>query len=202
MDNQILAYFVRHGTTAANEANVFRGPLDPPLDENGARDALRLKAFFKTTQFGDTYTSDKLRAQTTAAIILQPHEIEAIPTKQLNAWNVGYLAGKAKDEHQDEIGYFQKHPEHRIPQGESLNEFKDRVEPAILHAINRGEETGKPTLVVTHSSVIHQVGTLLHGDHTAALVRPGGVVAVKKVNGMLKAFPVVRPDTKKAGYGS
>ena len=202
MDSKTVAYFVRHGTTALNDSNSFRGPLDPPLDEAGATDALRLKEFFKDTEFGDIYASDKLRTQTTAATILQPHERDFVSTKALNAWNVGYLAGQKKDEHQAEIEHFQKYPDHRIPKGESLNEFKDRVGPAIDEAIKRGEESGKPTLVVTHSSVIHEVGAKLHGNHTAALVRPGGVVAVKRENGELKAVPIVRPDTKKVGYGS
>lgn len=201
-DDKVLAYFVRHGSTAANEQKLFRGPLDPPLDEEGAKDALRLKEYFKSFDFGDIYSSDKLRTQTTAATILQPHNREGIATPMLNAWNIGYLAGKKKDEHQSEIEHFQRNPDHRIPQGESLNEFKSRVQPILEHAIKRGEETGKPTLVVAHSSIIHEVGTVLHGNHKAALVRPGGVVAVRRENGVLKAIPIIRPSADGEGYGS
>jgi broad specificity phosphatase PhoE len=39
-----LVYLVRHGQTPLNESGVLRGLLDPPLDEAGHLQAMRLGA--------------------------------------------------------------------------------------------------------------------------------------------------------------
>ena len=54
-------------------------------------------------------------------------------------------------------------------------------------------------MVVAHSSVIHEVGTLVAGDHTAKLVEPGGVLAIYFNNGKLDADPIYRALKSKPG---
>lgn len=200
--DDVLAYFVRHGTTSLNDEGRFRGPLNPPLDGSGQQDAQKLKELFKPIEFGDAYSSDTLRAATTAQTILTDKGIEPIETPAFRAWNVGELAGQKKSENQDKIKFYQSNPDIKIPEGESLNQFKRRVGPAIKHAISRGTETGFPSLVVAHSSVIHELGAILHNDHNAANVRPGGVVAVVRTSKGLEARPIIRPTSHDKHYGT
>ena len=200
--SNLLAYFVRHGTTAANEEGLFRGRLNPALDEAGIQDALKLKEYFKHTEFGDAFTSDTLRSQTTAATVLQPHEISPIIVPELNAIDIGRLAGQKKSDHQAEVNYFQNNPNEPFPGGESINQFRGRVRPAISHAIKRGFETGLPSVAFVHSSIIHEVGNMIHGDHLASLVKPGGVVGVFHTGGHFIAKALIKPETKSHNYGS
>ena len=203
MADQLMSYFVRHGTTALNENHSFRGPLNPPLDGEGIKDAMKLKEYFKGEDFGDSFTSDKLRSQQTISAILEPHGSDPKVDSGLNAWDVGYLGGKPKAGHEDEIAYYTQHADEPIPGGESLNNFKSRVRPSIRHAIQRGAETGLPSLVVAHSSIIHEIGTMFHGDHNHVLVKPGGVVGVYHRPGMgLYAKQLIRPLTRPEGFGS
>jgi len=201
--DRLLAYFVRHGTTTLNATKCFRGPFDPPLDEKGFQDAAKLKEWFKDKELGEAYTSPKLRAQQTAGVLLEPHEIEPIVDPNLVAWNVGHLGGKPKAAHNDEIDYYQNHPDEPIPGGESLNAFKTRLRPTIRHIIKRGMETGLPSIAVAHSSIIHEIGAMFHGHHGAVLVHPGGVVGVfyNAAEG-LHGQPLVNGKDKPEGYGS
>ena len=203
MLDTLLSLFVRHGSTSLNESHAFRGPLNPPLDEKGIQDALALKERFRKLDFGEAYTSDKIRTQQTINAILEPHDIEAIIDKNLNAWDVGYLAGKPKNGNSDEIDYYVKNSSKVIPEGESLDAFKARVRPSLRHIIQRGYETGVPSIAAVHSSIIHEIGSMLHGNHGEVLVHPGGVVGVfhSQEKG-LYAKPLIKPLVKPEGYGS
>src|SRR5208337_1833101 len=78
MADRLLSLFVRHGATGMNKNHQFRGPLNPPLNEDGIQDAQSLKEKFRNLDIGEAYTSDKLRSQQTANTVLEPHDIEPI----------------------------------------------------------------------------------------------------------------------------
>ena len=54
-------------------------------------------------------------------------------------------------------------------------------------------------MVVAHSSIIHELGNVVHNDHTSTLVRPGGVAAVSFDGKAFSAKPLIRPLTDKDG---
>lgn len=194
-EEKTVAYVVRHGETELNADGRFRGDLDPHLDEHGLADADELSGILRNVDLGEAWTSDKTRAEQTAERILEPKGMSASPTKDLRAWNVGYLSGEKKNQHQDDVAYFQRNPNLPIPGGESLNEFRNRVRPQLLQAIKAGLDNGSPSLVVAHSSVIHELGNLIHSDHNAALVEPGGMAAVTYDGKYFRAKAVHKPDT-------
>lgn len=195
---QILVYLARHGTTLLNQDGCFRGPIDVPLDASGVRDAKQLHSFFKSVQLGDILCSDKQRAHETAKIIAAGHPESPRPTPLLHAWNIGYLAGQKKDDHTEDIEFFQNHPAVQIPEGQSLDSFRARVRPVFKQAIQRALQTGLPVLLVTHSSVIHEVGQAVNGDHNSTVVRPGGVAVIGLRDGKLAAEPLLKPDSRQA----
>lgn len=178
-EEKVVAYFVRHGETTANAEGRFRGTkTDYPLSEKGVKEAHQAAEFLKDKPIGDSWTSDKERSEHTSRIVLEPRGQAASPTSDLHPLDVGYLSGEKKSQHLDDIEYFQRHPEMPLPGGQSIQEFRSRVKPPILRAIRRGIENDKPSAVFCHSSIIHEVGNLIHGDHGIALVKPGGVAAV------------------------
>jgi len=197
----IVAYFVRHGTTDLNESNKFRGPLDPPLDDRGIDDAHKAADFFSGVKLSDGFSSDKQRAQTTARAVLEPKGLNYTPDPNLRSWNVGYLAGEDKATHQDDIEYFQRHPDEQIPNGESLNQFKARVKKPILNSIQAGISKGTPSLTVAHSSILKEVSSLVTGDHNKENVDPGGIIAVHHDGKKFGVKALLNKRTGKSGFG-
>jgi broad specificity phosphatase PhoE len=202
----IVAYFVRHGETGLNKEKAFRGPIDIELNNDGKKQAEELANFFKDTSFSSAFTSDKKRTKETAKIVLGNRKIQPKKIKQLDSYNVGDLSGKPKnEENMALVKYYQEHPDETIPGGESLNKFRKDADPKIMMIIKRGEASDKPVIAFVHSSIIHELSHLLHGDHQMVKVRPGGVVAVSKTkNGKYKAIPLLKESkhTEDKSFGS
>lgn len=178
-----VAYFVRHGSTELNDAGKFRGPLDISLDEKGRKQAEELAKFFEGRKFSATYHSSKKRTKQTLDSILGESKSKVKPklVKDFDAFNVGDLAGKSKSpENLKVIRYYQAHPDEKVPGGERLTDFRKRTDPKIMMVIKKGAASSLPTLSVVHSSIIHEISNLLHGDHNKVKVEPGGVVGVYK----------------------
>jgi broad specificity phosphatase PhoE len=201
---RIVAYFVRHGQTTLNAEGRFRGPADPPLDDKGFEDAEKLSRYFQNIDLGEAWASDKVRAVQTAEAILDPKGQVANQTPDLHALNVGYLSGEMKDapDNRASVEYHQDHPDDAFPDGESLNAFRKRVRPVILRAIHSGYQSGKPSLVVAHSSIIHELGNVVHNDHTKTIVKPGGVAAVTFDGKHFNANPIIKPANQKDAYAA
>jgi len=195
--DQVVAYVVRHGTTKLNEENRYRGQKDIPLDEKGKKDTEALTKFFSDKPVGQAWTSPLLRAKETAKGILKSRKIKAIPAKQLLPLDAGKYTGMKKDDPNANMKYYHDHTNERIPGGESIDGMHDRVRPILFKAFRTGLRTGKPSLVSAHSSVIHSLGAILHEDHKAALVEPGGVVAVTWNGKTFDAKPVLKPKQEK-----
>ena len=193
-EKKIVAYIARHGTTKLNEENKFRGQLDTPLDDQGREDAVETAKFLADKPIGQAWTSDLSRAKDTAKIILKGRGIKATPTEGLRPLDSGKFAGKEKsDKNKQEMQFYHDHETVKIPGGESLENMHDRARKPLFKAFRTGLRTGKPSLVSAHSSIVHTVGELLHGDHKAALVEPGGVVAVYWDGKNFGVEPVFRP---------
>ncbi len=191
----ILVYVCRHGTTDLNAKDAFRGPIDAPLDKAGIRDAHLLKKYFSEIDISHIFHSDKKRTTSTAKIIAQDKpDVPVNVVPDLQAWNVGDLGGQPKSP--ENLQIVEEHvdnPTIPLPGGESLNQFKARVQPIIHEAVDHGLETGIPVLLVAHSSVIHEIGCMVCGDHDHTLVEPGGVCAIYIQNGKIDAEPVFKP---------
>lgn len=198
-----LVYVARHGTTTLNQKDAFRGPIDADLDAQGRRDAHQVAHYMGPVELSYIFHSDMSRTRETAKIICAEHEgidLQACP--DLRAWNVGDLGGKPKSpENLAIVEYHVLHPEIPLPGGESLDTFKGRVQPIIQEAIDKAVEIGVPLLLVAHSSVIHEVGMMVAGDHGHCLVDPGGVCAIYVCKDKLDATPIFKSREKEPPSG-
>lgn len=191
---KLVALFVRHGETSGNAKGLFRGALDFPLSDKGHKDANDLKDYFSNINLGTAYTSDTTRARTTAETVLDPKGMVASESPDLRSWNVGFLAGLPKAEHQKDIDFFQKNGDTTIPNGESLHHFRNRVQPRIKNSIMKGISDKIPSITFTHSSVIQEVSHMLAGDFKAHKVKPGGVIGVFHHGNKLSVKALFKPD--------
>ena len=188
-----VCYICRHGTTLLNQENCFRGRNDVELDAKGRRDANRLAFYFEPIEVSHIVSSDRKRADETADVIADKKGMEYRVTPMLRAWNVGIYSGKEKTpETVEEFEQYVRQPALKIPEGESLNEFKNRVRPAIMEACQVGEACGIPVLLVAHSSIVHEAGSMFHGDHSACLVEPGGAIQISMTEDGLIADPIFK----------
>lgn len=194
-----IAFFVRHGSTVLNDAGKFRGPLNVDLDEKGEQQAHDLHQFFQHSKFSGAYHSSRKRAKQTLDIILKGKGVKGKQVKNFDSLNVGDFAGQPKnDENMQQMKYYQEHPDEKIPGGERIEDFRKRTDPKIMQAIKRGDSAGKPTISAVHSSTIHEVSHLLHGDHNKVKVKPGGVVGVFKTpSGQYEAKALYRESGPK-----
>jgi len=178
-EKTVILYCARHGSTTLNGQDCFRGKVDVPLDKAGMRDAHALAFYFDPIDLSFIVHSDRKRTEMTAGAIAEKKGMEMHATPNLRAWNVGVFSGKPKNaENVAAVEHYVDSPDEQIPEGESLNEFKQRVRPAIIEALKLANHNGEPGLLVVHSSIIHEISSMFHGDHEMELVEPGGVVAI------------------------
>lgn len=202
--NQIVAYVARHGTTEYNAENRYRGQKDVPLDDKGRQDAKDLAQFMSDKPIGQAWTSSLSRAKDTAKQVLEERHIKPVISQSLMPLDAGKFTGGKKSDHESDMKYYHKNTDIRIPGGESIDGMNKRVRTPLIRAFRAGIRTGKPSFISAHSSVIHSLGNLLHNDHTAALVEPGGVVAVLFDGKNFIAKPIFKPkeEVKDTAYAS
>lgn len=183
------AYIVRHGETELNADNCFRGWENPPLNENGVTAAEQIANFFSYERLGRIVSSDLDRAQQTAqAIVLTgASDIPFVsPDFNLRPWGIAKFAGCEKTpEMQAKLQRFINSPDKKIPDGESLNDFRTRQD--VLFQYIASPYNGLPTVIVTHTSNLTYLAERIDAENGIEsgrepemhdIVEPGGIVAI------------------------
>jgi broad specificity phosphatase PhoE len=191
----ILCYVCRHGETASNVQKIFRGSTDPGLNVTGFKQANELAFFFSEIDLGFIVASNKLRSRQTAETVHRGHDCTYQVTDGLRPWDIGDFGGQSKTkENQAALEYFVQNPDTPPPNGESLTEFRDRIQPRLRKAVELAYESPYPGMLVVHSSVLHEVGETFGNHHEDAHVKPGGVAAVFINEGELGCAVIFRGD--------
>jgi alpha-ribazole phosphatase len=147
---------VRHGETAYNANETFRGRADVPLNETGLKQAKLLGEYLSHEKIDHIYSSPLKRAVTTAEAIATAQKIKVKLAENINDLDCGEWEGltlkevqqKYEDIYQDWVDT----PEQvKIPGGESLADVRNRALPFVKDAVTRCPE-GKIVLV-SHRAV-------------------------------------------------
>lgn len=196
---KICAFFIRHGDTDFNETKGpekeerFRGDLDIPLNEDGHRQADELVPYFAAREFSAAFHSGMQRTAQTLGPLMEAKGMEASKVEGLDSLDTGDFSGLPKTKkNKKKLEYFRKHPDEKIPGGESVSEFRERVDPKIMQVIKIGEEAGKPSVACVHGSVMREVSRLFHDDYNRVKVEPGGIVGIFKSPHGYEAKALVR----------
>jgi len=149
-------YLVRHGQTAWNKEEIFRGRTDVPLDETGLRQAELAGEYFKGLEIHGIYASPLARAWETAQKIAQFHNLKVQPSDGIIDMSFGKWEGHPHQEIQKtdrEIYRQWKEEPHkvRLPGGESLEDVRIRGMAALEEAIRL--HFGKTLIFVSHRVV-------------------------------------------------
>ena len=178
---------LRHGQSVWNAANKFTGWTDVELSEVGENEAAKAGEDLAETQIDVVHTSDLIRAQLTAAIVMEHNRAsKEVPTHRdfrLNERHYGALQGLDKDETRAKYGAEQVHIWRRSydvppPEGESLAMCAERTLPYLSEAILPDLETGKTVLVAAHGNSLRSIVMKIEGlskEEVLKLEIPTGV---------------------------
>lgn len=129
-------YVVRHGQTAWNLEEVFRGRMDIPLDETGKKEVHLAGEALKDETLNAIYSSPLSRSMETAENIAKFQNIPVTPLESIIDISYGEWEGvslvEVQKKYPDLYGLWLKEP-HNItfPGGESLEQVRVRTRNAI-----------------------------------------------------------------------
>lgn len=125
-------FVIRHGESETNEKGYWTGWLDAALTVRGKENAQALVNILSKVHFDKIYSSDLIRAKSTADIAIPGCEYETSPA--LREVNVGDIAGKPikeveipRDDKGIPLGY------HSFG-GEARAEFEERI-ASFMHSL-------------------------------------------------------------------
>ncbi len=186
---------LRHGQSLWNAANKFTGWTDVDLSEKGEQEAATAGEQLADIRVDVVHTSDLMRAQRTAAIVMQHNRASSdVPTHQdyrLNERHYGALQGLDKDETRAKYGAEQVHIWRRSydvppPEGESLAMCAERTLPYLKEEIMPDLEAGKTVLVAAHGNSLRSIVMDIEGlskEEVLSLEIPTGVPILYEFNG-------------------
>jgi broad specificity phosphatase PhoE len=149
-------YLIRHGQTAWNKEEIFRGRMDVPLDQTGLRQAELAAEYFKGMEIHGIYSSPLARAWQTAEKIASPYSVrvqrlEGIIDMNFGNWE-GHLHEEIKKMDPETYRQWRDEPHRaRLPGGESLDAVRVRAMAAVEEVIQ--SNSGKTLVLVSHRVV-------------------------------------------------
>jgi broad specificity phosphatase PhoE len=124
MERTLELWLVRHGETTFSAEKKVAGWSDPPLTDNGRRQAQALRSVIDGQQFDGVWSSDLVRAIESARLAWGESTADA----RLRECHFGSLEGCTYEEADTVYGeVFERFRGFSTPGGESHREFKDRV---------------------------------------------------------------------------
>lgn len=171
----------RHGETDWNVAGILQGWTDVPLNDRGRKQAYELIAGFGGAGFAKVYSSPLIRSRESAEIIARSLRLAPPECHEgLKERNFGVIQGVPKSE-LAELNpvllqqILKRNPTADFDQGESMDEFAERVLQAIIEIAR--SHSGQRVLAITHGWVMDVITR-----HIAGLPR-SAMLNMKRRNG-------------------
>jgi broad specificity phosphatase PhoE len=147
---------VRHGQTAWNAEEVFRGQADIELDETGLKQAELLAEYLSPRKLETVYSSPLKRAVRTAEAIARRHGLAVEITPGLNDIDFGEWQGLSLQEVRSRFSellemWVSDPNQVRIPSGESLDDVRQRALALVNQVVD--EHEGTVVVLVSHRVV-------------------------------------------------
>ncbi len=151
---------VRHGVTEMNSSRKFSGHTDVDLNEEGFRQAEKLRERLAKEKIDAVYCSDLKRAVSTAEVITRGHETEISSCFELREIHYGEAEGLSFDEISTKFpeiseGLRNSFLELSFPGGEDFQGFTARVRSFRDKMDNHAEE--QTVLIVAHGGSLRTI---------------------------------------------
>jgi 2,3-bisphosphoglycerate-dependent phosphoglycerate mutase len=186
-----ILILIRHGQSIWNAENRFTGWTNVELSEKGEREALDAGISLSKISIDSVHTSDLIRAQRTAEIIMENNDVSSKFSTyfdfRLNERNYGELQGLNKKETAEKHGAEQVHIWRRSydiapPGGESLKMTAERTIPYFIEEILPELENGKNILVAAHGNSLRSI--VMHIEN----ISPEEIVNVEIPTGIPRIY--------------
>ncbi len=146
-------YLVRHGQTAWNLGEVFRGRADIPLDETGKKEVHLAGEALKHETLHAIYSSPLSRSMETAENIAKFQNVPVTPLEAIIDISYGEWEGKplveVQEKYPDLYSIWLREPEKiQFPGGETLDEVRSRTMDAVERLV--AEHTDENIALVAH----------------------------------------------------
>jgi probable phosphoglycerate mutase len=165
----------RHGETDWNVSGILQGWLDVPINDLGRRQAYEMVAGFVHAGFAKVYSSPLIRSRETAEIVARALRLASPELHEgLKERNFGAIQGIPKAE-LAELNpvllqqILKRNPATFFEQGESMDEFADRVLGAIADIAK--PNPGKRILAITHGWTMDVITRHIAGLPRSAILR-------------------------------
>ena len=150
---------IRHGETAFNASETFRGRADVPLNENGLKQAQLLGEYLRDEKIDAVYSGPLQRAVKTAEAIAGHQGLSVIVVDNLNDIDCGSWEGltlkEVKEKYSELYQDWLDTPEQvKLPGGESLDDVRNRALPFMQDAVMR---CGKGKIALVSHRAVHKV---------------------------------------------
>ena len=147
---------VRHGQTPWNKEKIFRGSKDIPLNDQGREEARLAGEWLKGETIQAAYCSPLSRARDTGEAIARHHGLQVLDLPGLTDICYGDWEGlpltEVKLTYGDLYRQWETAPHTvRFPQGETLDEVRDRALDAVEEVVRR--HPGQTVLLAAHRAV-------------------------------------------------
>lgn len=192
-----IAYVSRHGETVLNVESALKGWLDAPLTEKGMGQAERQAEVLSGLGLTKIFCSPLLRAVQTASFTAGIVGIEPIQDRGLATWHVGIFEGVSKEDAKDAIQLFLDNPSVKMPDGESIEGFEQRIADFFSTRLAQAEKDG-PYCFFTHNSSISALSNMLSGERREVVelsdvIPTGGIAAVYVDGGSYRLEAIFEP---------
>jgi broad specificity phosphatase PhoE len=152
-------WFVRHGETTANAADLWQGSGDAALTSRGEGQAVALGARLNGHRFDLVVSSDQGRAVATATGAgFTPEIIPELREMDLGTWE-GLTDLEVLERHPDQVAALIGGEDLPIGGGERPSEFWGRIDAAVDQLVSRLGSSGR-VLIVAHGG---SIGAFLSG---------------------------------------
>ncbi|UCG13406.1 MAG: histidine phosphatase family protein [Deltaproteobacteria bacterium] len=146
-------FVVRHGQTAWNVGEIFRGRADIPLDETGRQEVHLAGEALKEEALHAIYSSPLSRSMETAENIAKFHNLSVSPLDAIIDISYGEWEGKENQEVQAKYPdlystWLQEPHRVRFPNGESLDEVRARAMTSLEELVEKHK--GENLVLVAH----------------------------------------------------
>ncbi len=181
-------YLIRHGETPWNIEGRYQGQLDPPLNENGRRQAQGTAAQLAPLGFEALYSSDLARARQTAKALAEKtglplHLDPRLREIDQGEWQ-GVLIGDIRNRWPTKISGWESNPwQHHPPGGETLQQVQTRLFAAIDEVMVRYPQG--PVAIFSHKLPIALLKIRYQGcpaDEIWSLLPANGAWEIFNVN--------------------
>lgn len=159
-------YLIRHGESTMNKENRYYGWLDAPLTELGKEQLKGLKDFMEKQNIEYVISSPLSRALNSASLSTGREEVDIIIEERIKEMNFGIWEGldikELQTQHKELWNMWcNEWKKTRIPDGESFEDFYNRVANFIREAIKKYK--GKRICIVSHQGVLRIILSYLIG---------------------------------------